>query len=92
MKKKPFFLVTLEHTHQIEVDTVVHQIVLPWFYIFRRTKIHSVLFAHILNLLICTREPNDSRVELAEVFAEDFGGVTGWIAGNEYGTEDGFIV
>ena len=71
---------------------MIHQIILSWFQILRCTKIYSILFAHILHLLIRPRQPDDVLVKLREVFSQHLWSVARWIARNEDRKHDGSVV
>ena len=75
-------------THQIKVNTMIDQIILTRFYILRCTKVDPILLANMLNLLISTRQAHNPGVELLQVSAEDLGGISGRIAGDENRLED----
>lgn len=70
-------------THQVEVDAVVHKVILARLRILRRAEVHAVLLANVLDLLIGTSQAHNARMELLQVLAQDLGCVTGRIAGNE---------
>lgn len=70
-------------THQVEVNAVVHQVILTRLHILGRAEVHAVLTADVLDLLVGTSQANDTRVELLQVLAQDLRGITGRIAGNE---------
>lgn len=74
-------------THQIEVDTVINQVVLARFNIPRRAEVDAVLFANILHLLVGASQTNDARVELLQIFAQHLGAITSRVTGNENGQE-----
>lgn len=70
-------------THQVEVDAVVHQVILASLHILGCAEVHAVLAADILDLLVGTSQAHNARVELLQVFPQDLRGITGGIAGNE---------
>lgn len=70
-------------THQVEVDTVVHQIVLARVHVLRCAEVHPVLLAHILHLLVRASQADNVPVELLEIRAQHFGGIASRIAGNK---------
>jgi len=57
--------------HQIEINTMIHQIILTLLYAFRRTKVHSILFTYILYLFPSACEADDRGVEFGEVGLQD---------------------
>ena len=67
---------------------MIHQIILPRLHILGRAKVHPVLLAHMLHLLVRPGQPGNARMELLEIIAQDVGGITGGIAGDEHGKED----
>jgi hypothetical protein len=56
-----------ELTHKVEVNTVVHQIILPGLHIRRRGKIHPIRLAHILHLLPRPRHAQNILMELRKI-------------------------
>lgn len=75
-------------THQIEVDTVIHQIILPRLYIPRRAEIHTVLLANVLHLVVGARQADNPFMELLEILAQHLGRITGRIARDKNREED----
>jgi hypothetical protein len=78
--------------HNVEVNTMIDQIVLARLHVLRRAEIHAVHLAHVLRLLVGPREADELRVELVEVVAEDEGGVARRVAGYEEGPQDGAVL
>lgn len=72
-----------EPTHQIKINTVIHQIIHPRLDPFWRTEIDSVCFAYLPDLLPGASETEDGRVELRKIGLQHRGRVTGRIAGDE---------
>ena len=70
-------------THQVKVNTMVHQIILSGLHPVRRTEVNTVLLTHIPNLLPRPRQPNDPRVELLEIALQHYRGVARRVAGDE---------
>ena len=62
---------------------MVHQIILPRFYIPRSTKIHPILLTDMLDLLIRTRQADNIGMELLKVCSEYVWCVTEGIASDE---------
>jgi hypothetical protein len=74
--------------HHIEVDTVIHQIILlVRFHIPRCRKVNPVLFAGVLGLVPGTGESDEGGVDLGEVGAQYRGSVACGVAGDEDGAE-----
>lgn len=71
--------------HEVEVDAVVHQVVLSGLNVLRCAEVDAVLLAEVLNLIVCTSQANKLVVELAEVFLERLWCITSRVAGNEDG-------
>lgn len=76
-----------EHTHQIEINTMIHQIIHPRFNPRRRAEIYPIGFAHLLDLLVCAREAEHRGVEFRQVGFQDGGGVACGVAGDDDGEE-----
>lgn len=70
-------------THQVKVDAVVHEVILAGLDIPGRAKVHAVLTADVLDLLIGTRQAHNTRVEFLQVLAQHLGGIASGVAGNE---------
>ena len=79
---------TTQHTHQIEVNAVINQVVLARLGILGRAKVHPIRLASILDLLVVARQPNEIRVELGQVFLEYARVVARGVACNHDGEED----
>lgn len=75
-------------THQIKVDTVVHEVILAGLHIPGSTKVHTVLLAHVLDLIVGTSQADDASVELLQILAQHLRRITDGIAGDENGHED----
>lgn len=78
-------------THQVKVNTVIHQIVFARLHISGRAKVHAVLTADVLDLVIGAGQADDARVEFLQVCAQHLGCITSGIAGDENWHED-FVV
>lgn len=74
-------------THQIEVDTVVDQVVLARLDILGCTEVYPVLLADMLDLLVGASQTTDIRVEFLEVFAQNLRSIADRVASNEHGKE-----
>lgn len=74
--------------HQVEINAVVDQIVFAGCDILWRAEIHTVRFTHLFHLLVGSREADDIRMELGEVFFEHLRSISSGIAGDEYGFHD----
>lgn len=57
-------------THQIEVNTVIYEIILSFFHAARRAKIHPIRLAHIFNLLVRARQTNELGMKLFQILLE----------------------
>ena len=75
-------------THQVEVDTVVHQIVFARVHVLRCAEVHPVLLAHVLDLVVRASQADNISVELLEIRAQHFGGIASGIACNKDRQED----
>lgn len=75
-------------THQVEVDTVVHEVVLSGLHILGGAEVHAVLLAHMLDLLVRASQADDAGVELLQILAKHLGCITDGITGNENGHEE----
>ena len=75
-------------THQIEVDTVVHEVILAGLHVPGSTKVHTVLLADVLDLLVRASQADDARVELLQILAQHLGRITDGIASDENGQEN----
>jgi len=73
--------------HQVEINTMIHQVVLTLLHVLRCRKINSVFLAYVLNLLPGTSETDNGRVELREVFGKNTRGIARWITCYEDGEE-----
>jgi hypothetical protein len=69
-------------THQVKVNTVIHQIVLPGLHTARRTKVHPIRLACLLNLLVFARQANEVWVEFFQVLLEHLWVVARGVAGD----------
>lgn len=78
-------------THQIEVNTVVDQVVFARLDILGCTEVYPVLFADMLDLLVGAGQTTDIRVKFFEVFAQNLRSIADRIASNEHGKEQ-FVV
>lgn len=71
--------------HEIEIDAMVYQIVLPWLHVRRRGKIYSVRLTHVLHLLPSARHAQNIIMELGQISSDHLRRVSGWITRDEYG-------
>ena len=76
-------------THQINIDTVIYQIVHSRLDALWRAEVNSVQFANPLDIFPASRQSYHSGMKLREVCFEYLGGVTCGIAGYEYGEDGG---
>lgn len=67
-------------THQIEVDGMVHEIVLPGLDVRRRREVYSIGLANVFDLIPCPCQSKKILVELSQVSPHDLGGVSRRIA------------
>ena len=70
-------------THQIKINTMIHQIIHPRFHPFRRTEINPILLTHVLNLLPRPRQPYYPGMELLQIALQHRRGIARWVAGDE---------
>jgi hypothetical protein len=61
---------------------MIHQIVLSGFHTARRTKVHPIRLARLLDLLIFARQANEVRMEFFQVFLEHLWIVARRVAGD----------
>lgn len=61
---------------------MIDQVVLSGLHCRWRTEVHAVLLACLLDVLISSRQANYGRVELGEVFLQDFRRVPRGVAGD----------
>jgi len=57
-------------THQIKVNTVIHEIILARLDTTRRAKVHAVRLAHVLDLFVRARQADKVRVKLVQIVLE----------------------
>lgn len=69
--------------HQIEINTVIHKVILALRHVRRRAEIHPIFLADILNLLPGACQANDVVMEFRQVFLENARGIARWIASYE---------
>lgn len=69
-----------KRTHQIEVDAVIHKIILSRLHSRRSTKVHPVCLARILDLVVIARQPNELWVKLLQVLLKHLGVIARGIA------------
>lgn len=62
---------------------MVDQVVLAGLNVIRSGKVHTVLLADILDLLVCSGQTDNVGVELLQVLAQDLRSVSGWVTGDE---------
>jgi hypothetical protein len=77
-----------QRTHEIEVYAMVDQVILPRLHCRWRAKVHAVLLARLLDVLVGACQAQDGRVELGKVLLQDFGGVARGVAGDHEGDHD----
>lgn len=76
------------HTHQIEVDAMIDQVVLSWFHVWWCAEIDSVIFTTCLDLLPSTSQSDQVWMEFREVLLDDGRGVAVGVASNKHRLED----
>lgn len=59
---------------------MIDQIILPRLHSGWCAKVHTVLLARLLDVLVCACQAQDRRVELGKVFLQDFGRVARGVA------------
>lgn len=69
--------------HQVEVDAMVDEVVLAGLNVARRAEVDAVALAHVADLLVGARQPDEARVELGQVRLEDLGVVARRVARDE---------
>ena len=79
-------------THQVKVDTVIHQIILPGLNIRRRRKVHAIRLAHILDLLPRPRHAQNILMELRQIPANNLRRIASRIARNKHIPHDALAV
>lgn len=77
-----------QHTHQIEVDTVINQVVLARLDVLGGAEVHAIRFTCILDLLVGACQADEVRMELCQVFLEHLGVVACRIACDHDGEDD----
>lgn len=82
---------TERDTHQIEINTMIHQVILPRLHIPRRTKVHPIHLAHLLDLLIRPRQANDLRMELLQIRAQHIRRIAHRITGDKHRQEETLV-
>jgi hypothetical protein len=75
-------------THEIEVYAMIDQVILPRLHCRRRAKVHAVLLARLLDVLVRACQAQDGWVELGEVLLQHFGRVARRVAGDHEGDHD----
>ena len=70
--------------HEVEENRVIHQVILARLHIGRSGEVNTILFAHILHLLVCSSQTNNGRMEIFQVLLDDFWRVSGRITRDEY--------
>lgn len=73
--------------HQVKVDAVVHQVVLPGRRVARRAKVHSVRLAHGFDVVVGPCQTNELWMELGKVLLELRGTIARRIAGHKYAVQ-----
>ena len=71
--------------HQVKVDAMVHQVILSGFDVLRRAEVYPVRLAHVLDLVVCARQPDQRRVELGKVAFQSGRAITLRVACDEDG-------
>ena len=79
-------------THQVEIDTMIDQIILARLYIGRSGEIYAVHLAHVLYLLPRSRHAQDVIVELGKISPNHLRRVPGRIAADEHRPQHAFAV
>ena len=79
-------------THQIKVNRVVDQVILPRLHVRRRREVHPELLTRILDLLPLAREAQQVGMELSQVLLDDLRRVPRWITRNKDGQQDALAV
>lgn len=69
--------------HQVEVNTVVHEVILARLDILRRAEVDAVLLAQRLDLVVCAGQADELGVELDQVLLKSLGVVACGVAGDE---------
>ena len=67
---------------------MVHKVVLAGLHILGGTEVHTVLLAHMLDLLVRASQADDAGVELLQILAQHLGRITDGIASNKDGHEE----
>jgi len=75
--------------HQIKIDTMIDQVILPLLRALGRREIHAIFLTHVFDLFPGAGEADDAGVEFGEVGFEHGGGVAGGVAGDKDGEEGG---
>lgn len=71
-------------THQVKVDTVIHQIILPGLHIRRRREVNPIRLANILNLLPRPRHAQNIIMELGQIPPDNLRRVPSRVARDEH--------
>lgn len=79
-------------THQVEVDAVIHQVILPRLHIRRGREVHPVRLAHILDLLPCAGHAQNIRMELCQIPSDNLRRISRRIARDEHILHDACAV
>lgn len=79
-------------THKVEVNAVIHQIILPRLHIRRRRKVHPVRLAHILDLLPRPRHTQNILMELRQIPANHLRRIACRITRDEHISHDALAV
>ena len=70
-------------THQIEINTMIHQIIHPRLHTFRCTEIYPIFLTYILDLLPCPRQTYKTWMKFGEIMLQDSRCVSGRVTTDE---------
>lgn len=74
--------------HEVEVYTVVHQIIVRGLSIWRRTEVHPICSAHLFGSVVVARKADHAGVEVLDVASHLLKCVAGGVDGDEDGLKD----
>ncbi len=77
-------------THQIEINTVIHQVIHPWLHTLRRTKVHPIFLTHIPDLFPCSRQAHKTWMKFCQIMLQNSRCVSGRITSDEEGQKRSF--
>ena len=78
-------------THQVKVDAVVNQVILARLDVLGSAKVHPVLTADMLDLLVGASQAHNVWVELLQVCAQHLRGIADRVARNE-DRQEGLVI